>query len=84
MEMTLDTARAPQCVNYARNAPKWTLWPNCFFQFVSPYLTVACLPFPYPFNLIKASTRCYLFVYLFIFKGCNRFLSGLEVGLSSW
>lgn len=40
MEMTLDSARAPHCVNYA---PKWTLWPDCWLQFVGPYLTVARL-----------------------------------------
>lgn len=43
MEMTLDSAHAPHCVNYA---PKWTLWPDCWLQFVRPYLRVARLALP--------------------------------------
>lgn len=61
--MTLDSAHAPHCVNYA---PKWTLWPDCWLQFVRPYLTVACLAFPSAFNPIRATLDViYLFIYLF-------------------
>lgn len=81
MEMTLDSARAPHCVNYA---PKWTLWPDCWLQFVGPYLTVARLALAPP-PVIRSEPRWMLFICLFIsFRRMEAILIRAEVGPSSW